>query len=69
MKLTDFWPTGSVTQPWLPRYLAVRRHAVRQRDADRLAGTIDDWLAELAAHLVGSGEIADILGGEVGVER
>src|SRR5215813_4477721 len=24
VKFTDLWPTGSVTQPWLPRYLAVR---------------------------------------------
>src|SRR5262245_60381513 len=24
VKFTDVWPTGSVTQPWLPKYLAVR---------------------------------------------
>src|SRR5262245_35127495 len=24
VKFTDAWPTGSVTQPWLPKYLAVR---------------------------------------------
>ena len=24
LKNTEFWPTGSVTHPWLPRYFAVR---------------------------------------------
>jgi hypothetical protein len=35
---------------------------------DRLLGAIDDRFAQLVPHLVRSGEIADVLGGEIRIE-
>ncbi len=43
-------------------------HAVGQRDVHRPGGAIDHRLAEPGALLVRGGEVADVLGGEVGVE-
>ena len=42
--------------------------AVGHRDVHGLAGAIDDGLADLRARLVGAGEVADVLLGEVGIE-
>ena len=44
------------------------RHAVRERDVHGLGRAIDHRLADLRALRVGAGEVADVLGGEVGIE-
>jgi len=48
--------------------LGVRPHAVGSVDVHRLAGTIDDRLAQLRPLGVGRREIAHILGGEIRIE-
>ena len=42
--------------------------AVRQGDVHGLGGAVDDRLADLGALGVGADEVADVLGGEVGIE-
>src|SRR5947199_4730050 len=44
------------------------RHAIRQRYVDGLLGAIDDRFAQLVPHLVRSGEITHVLGGEIRLE-
>ena len=44
------------------------RYPVRKRDVDGLLGAIDDRFAQLVPHLVRSGEITHVLGGEIRIE-
>ena len=68
VKLGVAWPTRQRDASLIAQVNGGAPHAVRERDVHGPGGAIDHRLAEPGALLVRRGEVADVLGGEVGVE-
>src|SRR6266850_4462768 len=62
VKFTEVLPTGSVTHPWSPRYLAVRVTPFGSVMCNGLVDAIDHRFSHLCTLGVGTGEVSDIRG-------